>query len=131
MTTDQKKASDSAPLWEGFEQSEVRIPFCDECGRAHLPPGPVCPFCLSEELEWRATSGKGKLATWVIERRKWFPEFDPPYAVGHVELAEGPRMVVSLSMDDLEAFSIDAPGEIEFYRTAAGKPLPRFRVTKS
>lgn len=118
----------SAPLWEGFDRQELLLPTCTSCGKAHLPPGPFCPFCLGDALEWRKASGKARLTTWIVERNKVLPEFEPPYAVGQVEMDEGPRMVASLAMEDLPEFRSGAEGEVSFHKTSDGRSLPLFRL---
>ena len=118
--------SDSAPMWDGFEQGQVRLPFCRDCGRPHLPAGPVCPYCLSAALEWRTATGNAVLSTWVVERKRWFSSFDPPYIVAEVQLAEGPRMPVQVAYEHLGGLRVDQPGEISFHRAGNGLTLPRF-----
>lgn len=119
-------ASDSAPLWDGFEQGEVRLPFCLDCGTPHLPAGPVCPYCLSAALEWRTATGDAHMSTWVVERKKWFASFDPPYIVAEVRLTEGPRMPVQVAYEHLDALQVDQPGFITCHRSGNGLSLPRF-----
>jgi uncharacterized OB-fold protein len=127
----QVSASDSLPLWEGFEQGELRLPFCTQCLRPHLPPGPVCPYCLSASLDWRLASGHAILSSWVVERRKFFAAFDPPYIVGEVQLAEGPRMAVQVAFEYLDQLSIGLPGHIEFQLAPNGLALPRFELASA
>jgi uncharacterized protein len=118
--------SDSAPLWRGFEQNEVRIPYCMQCGHPHLPAGPVCPYCLGDELQWRATSGLATLSSWVVERTKWFKTFEPPYIVGEVQLQEGPRMPVQVDFTELERLRVGLHGHIAFSIAPNGLNLPKF-----
>jgi uncharacterized protein len=120
------QASDSAPFWEGFEHGELRLPFCADCGDPHLPVGPICPYCLSANLDWRAVSRRAKLSTWVVERKKWFAAFDPPYIVGEVQLAEGPRMPVQIAIEHLGRLHIDSAGNIVFRLAPNGLSLPQF-----
>jgi uncharacterized protein len=120
--------SDSAPFWDGFEQGELRLPFCEDCGAPHLPAGPVCPFCLSLNLAWQPASGRAKLSTWVVERKKWFAAFDPPYIVGEVQLVEGPRMPVQIAIERLGMLRIDVQGQIVFCRAPNGLMLPQFEL---
>jgi uncharacterized protein len=120
------QASDSSPFWEGFERGELRLPFCADCGEPHLPAGPVCPYCLSANRDWRVASLRAKLSTWVVERKKWFAAFDPPYVVGEVQLAEGPRMTVQIAIEYLGALHIDLTGNIVFRRAPNGLSLPQF-----
>jgi uncharacterized OB-fold protein len=89
---------DHKRLWDGFKQHKVMLPFCEECGKPHLPPGPVCPHCFSDKLEWREVSGRGVISTFVIVHKVWFPAFaeDVPYNVVQIELEEGPRITASL-----------------------------------
>jgi uncharacterized protein len=115
---------DNEPFYKALGEGSFRLPYCLDCGKAHLPPGPVCPFCFGERLEWRAASGRGRISSWTMVHKAWFPAFaeDIPYNVVQVELDEGPRLtanVVNLPNEDLK---IGLPVEIVF-----GQPIPRFR----
>ena len=79
---------DSAPFWKGCREHRLMLPTCAECGKAHLPPGPVCPFCLSDAIEWKRASGRGRISTWTMVHKAWFPAFaaETPYNVVQVEL---------------------------------------------
>lgn len=89
---------DNRPFWEGCRARRLLLPFCTDCGKAHLPPGPVCPHCFSDDLAWRESSGLGTVSSWTIVHKVWFPAFaaDVPYNVIQVELEEGPRLTASL-----------------------------------
>jgi hypothetical protein len=66
------------------------------------------------------------LSTWVVERRKWFDAFDPPYIVAEVQLAEGPRMPVQVAYAHLGRLRIDLPGHIGYQLAGNGLTLPQF-----
>jgi uncharacterized OB-fold protein len=89
---------DHEKLWAGFKDGKLLLPTCEECGKPHLPPGPVCPFCLSDRLTWKEACGRGTVSTWVEVHKVWFPAFkdDIPYNVVQVELEEGPRIMGNL-----------------------------------
>lgn len=89
---------DSRPFWEGCRAHQLKVPFCEDCGKPHMPPGPICPFCLSDRLQWRQVSGNGVVSTWVVIHKAWFPAFadDVPYNVIQVELDEGPRVTAKI-----------------------------------
>jgi uncharacterized OB-fold protein len=89
---------DNKPFWDGCKQHRLLLPFCEDCGKPHLPPGPVCPHCFSDRLAWREARGRGKVSTWVVVHKAWFPAFaeDVPYNVVQVELAEGPRLTAKM-----------------------------------
>ena len=80
-------------FWTFTEQQELRLQRCGECGRFRWPPGPVCDQCLSEDYAWEEVSGRGRLLSWVIYRRRYFPEYPAPHTVLMVELDEGPLFV--------------------------------------
>ena len=50
---------DNAPFWQGCRAHRLMLPTCTACGKAHLPPGPVCPFCFADAIEWKQASGRG------------------------------------------------------------------------
>lgn len=89
---------DNEPFWNGCRAHRLMLPTCRDCGKAHLPPGPVCPFCFSDRIDWRQASGRGRISTWTIVHKAWFPAFkdDLPYNVVQVELDEGPRLTSSV-----------------------------------
>jgi uncharacterized OB-fold protein len=89
---------DNAPFWEGCRCHSLMLPTCAECGKAHLPPGPVCPFCFSDRITWHRATGHGRVSAWTIVHKAWFPAFrdDIPYNVVQIELDEGPRLTSSL-----------------------------------
>ena len=93
-----RMSPDSKPFWDGCRAGRLLLPTCKSCGRAHLPAGPVCPFCLSDELEWKEAAGTGTVSTWVEVHKVWFPAFarDVPYNAIQVELDEGPRLTARL-----------------------------------
>ena len=120
---------DAAPFWDALRERRLVLPYCRDCGAPHLPPGPVCPTCFSDRLDWRAASGRGRISTWTVVHKAWFPAFaaDVPYNVVQVELDEGPRLtttVVGLTIDQL---AVGLAVEIDFDEVREGVTLPRFR----
>jgi uncharacterized OB-fold protein len=122
---------DSRPHWQGFEQGEIRLPVCTDCGKPHLPPGPVCPFCLSDALEWRVASGRGRVSTFAIVRRPYFRDFPPPYVFCQVELEEGPRLAATLKAGEAVEIRVGMPVWAGFERFANGMVLPVFRPAEA
>ena len=127
MTVRPMMSPDSEPLWNGYGEGQIRLPRCAACGHCHLPPGPVCPICFSDDLNWHVASGRGVLSTWVVVRRKYFEDFDPPYVVVQVELEEGPRLTAKMPIDELGSIRIGLPVFATFERAANGMVLPLFR----
>ena len=118
--------ADSAPFWAATREGRLRLPFCEACGRPHLPPGPICPFCLSDAIAWRDASGRGRITTFTVVHKAWFPSFaaDLPYNVVQVELEEGPRLTANLLG---AAPAIGMAVETVFDAVTPEVTLPRFK----
>ena len=113
---------DNEPFYKALREGRFVLPYCGDCGKPHLPPGPVCPFCFSDRIQWRAASGRGRISTWTVVHKAWFPAFaeDIPYNVVQVELDEGPRLTANVV--NVSNLKIGLPVEI-----VLGEPIPRFK----
>lgn len=120
---------DNEPFWAGTREGRLLLPFCQDCGRPHLPPGPVCPFCLSSRLDWRAGSGRGRISTFTVVHKEWFAAFaaDLPYNVVQVELEEGPRITANLVDAPAGGPAIGMAVQAVFDPVTPEVTLPRFR----
>ncbi|GAA4168574.1 Zn-ribbon domain-containing OB-fold protein [Gryllotalpicola koreensis] len=88
---------ETRPFWEGTAVGELRIQRCNVCEKFYFYPRPYCPTCLSEDVEWRAVSGRGSLASYNINYRP-MPMFktDQPQVIALVELDEGVRLMSNI-----------------------------------
>jgi uncharacterized OB-fold protein len=121
---------DNKPFWDGCQRHELVLPTCEDCGRAHLPPGPVCPFCFSDRLHWPKASGRGVISTFVVVHKAWFPAFagEIPYNVVQVELEEGPRLTANVVGAKPEDLAVGRAVEIVFDDVDDALTMPRFRL---
>ena len=124
---------DNAPFWEGCRRHVLMLPRCTGCERAHWPPGPVCPYCLGEAVEWIPASGKGIVSTWVVLHREWFAAFrdDLPYNVAQVELEEGVRITANVVEAANADLCVGLPVEVVFDDVSETVTLPRFRPRRA
>ena len=124
---------DNEPFWDGTRQNQLRLPYCTECGRPHWPAGPVCPHCLSSALQWRTASGRGRISTYTVVHKAWFPAFaaDIPYNVVQVELEEGPRLTANLVDEPPGGPAIGMAVEAVFDPVTPDVTLLRFRPLHS
>ncbi len=99
----------SRPFWEGVRARELRLQRCRDCGKHVFYPRAICPFCLSEYLEWVTASGKGKVYSHTVVRRAMHPAFreDLPYVLAIVELDEGPRLTTNIVGVEPEGVRVD------------------------
>lgn len=88
---------ETQPYWDGIADERVHITRCQQCSEAFFPPGPVCPHCSSQNIDWFDASGDATLYSYVIhERPLKYWDTDGPRSVAIIELAEGPRLVSSV-----------------------------------
>jgi uncharacterized protein len=120
---------DNKRFWDGCHEEKLLLPFCEECGKPHLVPGPVCPFCFSDRLQWRQASGRGKVSTWVVVHKVWFPAFadNVPYNVVEVELEEGPRLTARMVGPGSEKIEVGQNVTIAFEKVDDKLTLPCFK----
>jgi hypothetical protein len=92
----------NAPFWTAAEQDQLVLPQCLTTGRAFWPPSPISPFVSGGATGWSPARGEGVLRALAIYRRVFQKAFEPlaPYGVGLVELDEGPRLQVYVSVGD-------------------------------
>lgn len=91
------------PMWEALKtHNELRLQCCDDCGTWRYPPGPACHECLSTTSTWKPVSGGGAVASWVMFRKDYLPEYPAPYNVVAVRLDEGPMVISNLIEDPAE-----------------------------
>ncbi len=100
----------TAPFWEGLAEGELRYQRCGACGNAWLPAREECPRCLSDDVAWQPSSGRGRLISWVIYHTAVHPAFADrvPYNVAIVELDEGPRLISNIKAADRQ-LAIEMP----------------------
>lgn len=117
-------------FWDGTKAGELRLQRCNDCRNVYFPPRPFCPKCASRSVASFASSGRGKLHSYVINHRP-APGFEQeaPYAIAVVELDEGPRMMTNLVdvAQTPEALQLDMPLEVAFERVTDAVTLPKFR----
>ncbi|MER5517199.1 OB-fold domain-containing protein [Streptomyces sp. NPDC002763] len=106
--------TDGAPFWEYAALGELRVQACADCHEPRFPPRPCCPHCRSFASEWRPTSGRGRIWSYVVPHPPLLPEYaaQAPYNVVVVELADLPRIrlvgnLVSAAGAPLDSLSPD------------------------
>ncbi|MFE0047459.1 bifunctional MaoC family dehydratase N-terminal/OB-fold nucleic acid binding domain-containing protein [Streptomyces albireticuli] len=119
---------DNAGFWEGVAAGELLIQRCAACAELRFPWLPGCGRCGSPDWTTVRASGAGRVFSYVIMHHPPFPAFDPPYAVGLIELAEGVRMISNLIGAEPDHVRIGTRVELEFLQVDTGLRLPVFRA---
>ncbi|MFF1377672.1 bifunctional MaoC family dehydratase N-terminal/OB-fold nucleic acid binding domain-containing protein [Streptomyces sp. NPDC058308] len=119
---------DNAGFWAGVAEHRLLIQRCDGCGELRFPWLPGCNACGSPVWDAVEASGDGTVYSYVVMHHPPFPAFDPPYAVGLVELAEGVRIVSNIVGVPYDKVRIGMSVRLEFRRVDTELELPVFRA---
>jgi uncharacterized OB-fold protein len=104
----------------GGTQGELRVLRCQECRHWIHPPTAVCPICLSGDVAFEATSGKGSLFSFAVAHLPAGPNVPVPYTIALVELPEqsGLRLLSNLVNCDPKDATVDMPVRVGFEKHA-------------
>lgn len=78
---------------------------CASCGEVRFPATPLCPECLSADSAEADLGATATLFAFTIVHMKSV-HFDPPYAVGYVDVPAGPRVFTPLVIDEAKPFEV-------------------------
>jgi len=112
----------SKPFWDAAARAQLVLPTCTSCNRAHWYPRPFCPFCGSVDLQWKPSSGRGKIHSASFMRRA-----AEPYIVVAIELEEGPILLSNLVDAPLDQPAIDSAVQVVFKQLDDGRSVPMFK----
>ncbi|UUN31262.1 bifunctional MaoC family dehydratase N-terminal/OB-fold nucleic acid binding domain-containing protein [Streptomyces sp. FIT100] len=122
---------DNAGFWDAVAEHRLLIQRCGGCGTLRFPWLPGCGACGSAEWDTVEAAGEGTVYSYVVMHHPPFPAFDPPYAVGLIELAEGVRMVSNVVGVPYDEVRIGMPVRLEFLRADEELELPVFRPVEA
>lgn len=117
---------DAEPYWAGVAEGRLMIKRCPSCGEAHFYPRPHCPFCGATRTDWEASSGRGHLYSFTINRGA-----PRPMAIAIVELDEGPRLSTAVINADVFALAIGSPVVLTTFPGEGGQPIPAFTTPEA
>ena len=115
--------------WEVAKQGRLLVKHCNACGEVHHYPRPFCPFCWSEDVEWRQVSGRGTVYTYSIVYRNDLEPFSGwgAYVPAVVELDEGPRLMTTIVDCPHDQLAVGMPVEVVFRDLTEQWAAPDFR----
>lgn len=119
---------DNAGFWEGVAEHRLLVQRCADCATLRFPWLPGCNACGSRRWDTVEASGEGTVYSYVVMHHPPFPAFDPPYAVGLIELAEGVRMISNVVGVPYDKVRIGMPVRLEFLTVDEELELPVFRA---
>jgi uncharacterized OB-fold protein len=107
--------------FEAAAAGRLLVKGCRACGEAFHYPRAACPFCHSDDTEWREAAGTGEIYAFTVLRRA-----PVPYAVASVTLAEGPQMITNIVDCDFDTLRSGLPVRVVFKPSEGGPPVPMF-----
>ena len=103
------------PFWDGCRERRLLYQRCVACAEPVFNPAPVCPSCLSRELTWHESAGRGAIYSWTVAHRPMTPAFTTPYAPIIVDLDEGYQMVSNLVGGDTDVLAVGLRVRVAFH----------------
>ncbi|MEJ5979514.1 zinc ribbon domain-containing protein [Novosphingobium sp. PS1R-30] len=98
------------PFWDATARGELRLPRCASCQIFRWPPGPFCPECQSQAVDW-AAAGRALLYSFTIVRQRDLSDDGPGRLVipGLVEFPDaGGIRIMAAILARAEAVAIGA-----------------------
>ncbi|GAB2983271.1 Zn-ribbon domain-containing OB-fold protein [Amycolatopsis acidiphila] len=120
---------DSRVYWDAYAEGRFLIARCGSCDRVHHYPRPYCPFCWSDDVSpWQA-SGRGTLYTYSTVYVNDLAPFRErlPYVAAMVELAEGPRVMSTVTGCDPADLRVGMALVVDFQPLTEELSAPVFR----
>lgn len=119
---------DTQFYWDEAANHRLVLQFCNTCNKHYFYPRSHCRYCGSGDVSWRRASGRARLVSYVINRRRTadFEAFSPVIAL--VELEEEVRMmsnIVGVAPDPAN-LALDMPLSVAF-EERQGRVLPVFQ----
>ncbi len=129
MTRVLPRPTPTTQLWfDGCQEGELRLQYCPDCGSYQFYPRTLCTSCAGLNLEWRAASGCGRIASFSIVRRGVSKAYVAPYTVALIDLEEGPRMMSMIVDAEPEAVSVGALVQVDFEAWSEDITMPVFKL---
>ncbi|MEW5980124.1 MAG: Zn-ribbon domain-containing OB-fold protein [Acidobacteriota bacterium] len=123
----------SKPFWAGCREGKLLVQLCGECGKHIFYPKLFCPFCLSRNISWVPSSGKGKIYSYTVVHAYQPTEFsqDVPYVIAVITLDEGVRMMSNIVDCSPEEVRCELSVQVVFEQVTDEFTLPKFRLIKN
>ena len=122
----------SKPFWDAVNEKRLVVQSCTACNELQYPPRPRCQDCGSEKLEWKETSGRGRIATFMVSRDSRLQRRTPdqPFNIALIALDDDPRINFYSNLPGVPAneVPIGAPVEVMFEEVAPGQLIHEWRL---
>ncbi len=79
---------DSEEWWQALARHELLLQRCDACAALRWPARALCNRCGALAWSWQRASGRGRVASWIVNRHEFGSGPESPYVVLYVRLDE-------------------------------------------
>jgi len=119
----------SQAFWAGCRHQQLLIQRCQDCGQHQFYPRSICTKCMSKNLDWVCSSGRGTIRTFTVIRHPVSKAYadEVPYVLALIQLEEGPTMMSSLLACDPEDVAIGTAVEVVFEQWSEAITMPKFQ----
>lgn len=127
-----KITSVSKPFYKAAKEHKLLIQRCKDCRKIISYPKGLCSYCLSSNLEWSESRGKGKVYSYTVVTGGVPPWFEPdlPFVLAIIDLEEGARMLSWVVECNPEEVRCDMNVEVTFKDLTDEIALPIFRPVR-
>ena len=117
------------PFYDACAMGKLVLQRCQHCGHVLFYPRTHCDACQSDQLAWEDASGAGTIASYTVVRRAVSADFEAPYVIALIDLAEGPRMMSQIIDADPDALAAGLSVRVDFAAWSEDITLPVFRLS--
>jgi len=122
----------SKPFWDAVDEKRLIVQNCTACNTLQYPPRPVCQDCGSDKLEWKETSGRGHISTYVVMEDIHLEQRvpDQPFNLALITLDDDPliNFYSNLPGIPVREVPIGAPVEVIFEEVAPGQLIHEWKL---
>ena len=110
------------PYFDAAAEGKLMLKKCADCGQHHHYPRALCPFCMSDRVQWVQAKGTGEIYTFSVSRRAG----PVVYCIAYVTLDEGVKMMTNVVDCDLDSIKVGQKVKVAFKKTEGGVSMPVF-----
>lgn len=115
----------STPFFEAAAEGRLLLRWSPSSGQWSEPAARFCSVTQADDLEWRESSGRGRLVSWTVKPGRTRDDVTTPdVAIGVVELEEGPWLSLWLPEVDQARLAVDVPVAVGFVQPEGSEHLP-------
>ena len=116
------------PFYDACAAGKLVLQRCQSCGHVLFYPRTHCDACQSDQLVWENASGAGTIASYTVLRRGVSADFETPYVIALIDLAEGPRIMSQVVDTGPNALAVGLSVRVDFAAWSEDITLPVFRL---